>query len=114
MLKFSSFFSYRQASWEIYENSQHSKISRYMVCTMSQSAECYDERIHTPLSLLVTNLYYCEPFQITANKLEFWTSDQMQLDQLKLQVEEGRYPPRFQIAAGGDVTKNVLAKSCAG
>ena len=63
---------------------------------MSQSAECYDERIYTPLSLLVTNLYYCEPFQITANELEFWTTDQVQLDQLKLQVEEGLYPPRFQ------------------
>ena len=34
----------------------------------------------------------------------------MELDQLKLQIEEGLYPPRFQIAAGGDVTESVLAK----
>ena len=60
--------------------------------------------------VLITKLYYCEPFQITANELEFGTTDQVQLDQLKLQVEEGLYPPRFQIAAGGDVTKSVLAK----
>ena len=81
-----------------------------MVCTMPQNGERY-ERIHTTLlSLLVTKLYYCEPFQITANRLEFWTTDQVQLDQLKLEVEEGLYPPRFQIAAGGDVTESVLAK----
>ena len=55
-----------------------------MACTMPQNGERY-ERIHTPLSsLLVTKLYYCEPFQITANKLEFWTTDQVQLDQLKV------------------------------
>ena len=79
---------------------------------MPQNAE-WDERIHTPLlSLLVTKLYYCEPFQITTNELEFWTTDQVQLEQLKLQVEEGLYPPRFhvQIAAGGNVTESVLAK----
>lgn len=34
----------------------------------------------------------------------------MELDQLKLQVEEKLYPPRFQIAAGGSITENVLAK----
>ena len=33
----------------------------------------------------------------------------MELDQLKLQVEEKLYPPRFQVAAGGSITENVLA-----
>ena len=55
-------------------------------------------------------LYYCEPFQITAKELSFWTSDKVELDQLKLEIEKGLYPPRFQIAAGGDATKSVLAK----
>ena len=55
-----------------------------MACTMPQNGERY-ERIHTPLlSLLVTKLYYCEPFQITTNELEFWMTDQVQLDQLKV------------------------------
>ena len=34
----------------------------------------------------------------------------MQLDQLQLEIEEGLYPPRFKIAAGGDVTESALAK----
>ena len=34
----------------------------------------------------------------------------MELDQLKLQVEEKLYPPRFQVAAGGNITETVLAK----
>ena len=44
-----------------------------------------------------------------ANELEFWTTDQVESDQLKLQVEEKLYPPRFQVAVGGNVTENVLA-----
>ena len=34
----------------------------------------------------------------------------MELDQLKLQVEENLYPPRFQVAVGGNITENVLTK----
>ena len=60
--------------------------------------------------LLVRNLWYCEPFQITATELEFWTTDQVESDQLKLQVEEKLYPPSFQVAVGGNITENVLAK----
>ena len=87
----------------------HSKL-----CTMLQNAKCY-KRIHTPLLSFLTqqkneNLYYCEPFQITASELQFWTSDRVQLDQLQLEIEEGLYPPRFKIAAGGDVTGSALAK----
>ena len=68
---------------------------------------------HTPLFVFLgekKKLYYCEPFQITAKELSFWTSDKVQLNQLQLEIEEGLYPPRFQIAAGGDVTESVLAK----
>ena len=37
-------------------------------------------------------------------------SDKVQLDRLQLEIEEGLYPPRFQIAAGGDATESVLAE----
>ena len=33
----------------------------------------------------------------------------MESDQLKLQVEEKLYRPRFQVAVGGSITENVLA-----
>ena len=76
---------------------------------MSQNATCVSVMREFILSFLVKKYIYIL-FQITANELQFWTSDKVQLDQLQLEIEEELYPPRFKIAAGGDVTKSVLAE----
>ena len=80
---------------------------------MQKNADCYER---TPTGICSTfvslgnKFVILWTFQITANELEFWMTDQVKLDQLKLQVDEKLYPPRFQVAVGGNITENVLTK----